>query len=68
MKINNPESNNLKDIAYLDLRIRSENDGINFFIYDKKDDFRFQIVDFPFIDSCIPKKSARRVFYSQLIR
>ena len=35
---------------------------------DKRDDFSFDIVNFPFIDSCIPKKSALGVFYSQLIR
>ena len=64
----NPESNNPKDIAYLDLRIRLENDSIDFSIYDKRDNFSFEIVNFPYIDSCIPKKSALGVFYSQLIR
>ena len=64
----NPESNNSKDIAYLDLRIRLENEVVDFSIYDKRDDFRFEIVNFPFIDSCIPKKSTLGVFYSQLIR
>ena len=64
----NAESNNPRDIAYLDLRIRLENGGVDFSIYDKRDDFRFEIVNFPFIDSCIPKKSALGVYYSQLIR
>ena len=41
---------------------------VDFSIYDKRDDFTFEIVNFPYIDSCIPKKSALGVFYSQLIR
>ena len=41
-----------------DQRIESENGLLNFFIYDKRDDFNFEIVYFPFMDSCIPKKSA----------
>ena len=64
----NQESNNPKDIAYLDLRIKSVDGAADFSIYDKRDDFRFEIVNFPCIDSCIPKKSALGVFYSQLIR
>ena len=50
------------------MRIESENGLLNFSIYDKRDDFNFDIVNFPFMDSCIPKKSALGVFYSQMIR
>ena len=63
-----PESNNTVEVSYLDLRIKSENGTLDFSIYDKRDDFNFQIVNFPFMDSCIPKKSALGVFFSQLIR
>ena len=62
------ESNNTLELTYLDLKIKSENSLLNFSVYDKRDDFSFDIVNFPFIDSCIPKKSALGVFYSQLIR
>ena len=41
---------------------------LDFSIYDKRDDFNFEIVNFPYMDSCIPKKSALGVFYSQMIR
>ena len=58
----------LHELTYLDLKIKSENSVLNFSVYDKRDDFSFDIVNFPFIDSCIPKKSALGVFYSQLIR
>ena len=62
------ESNNIKEVAYLDLRIKSAGGALDFSIYDKRDDFSFKIVNFPYMDSCIPKKSALGVFYSQLIR
>ena len=62
------ESNNIREVSYLDLRIKSEGGTLDFSIYDKRDDFNFQIVDFPYMDSCIPRKSALGVFYSQLIR
>ena len=50
------------------MKINSENSNLTFSIYDKRDDFSFDIVNFPFMDSCIPKKSALGVFFSQLIR
>ena len=63
-----PESNNPMEVAFLDLRLKCNNFRVSFSIYDKRDDFNFSIVNFPFIDSCIPKKSALGVFFSQLIR
>ena len=63
-----PESNNPVEVAFLDLRLKCNNFQVSFSIYDKRDDFNFSIVNFPFIDSCIPKKSALGVFFSQLIR
>ena len=62
------ESNNTQEVTYLDLKIKSENSTLNFSVYDKRDDFSFDIVNFPYIDSCIPKKSALGVYLSQLIR
>ena len=37
-------------------------------LYDKRDDFNFSIVNFPFIDRNIPESPAYGVFISQLIR
>ena len=62
------ESNNVKEVAYLDLNLKSENDILVSSVYDKRDNFSFEIVNYPYIDSCIPKKSALGVFSSQLIR
>ena len=44
------------------------NDVLVSSVYDKRDNFSFEIVNYPFIDSCIPKNSALGVFSSQLIR
>ena len=37
-------------------------------LYDKRDDFDFPIVNFPFMSSNIPAAPAYRVYISQLIR
>ena len=62
------ESNDSKKLSYLDLLIESQNSRLIFSVYDKRDDFNFEIVNYPYLDSCIPKKSALGVYISQLIR
>ena len=62
------ESSNPKNLSYLDLRIMSNNSNLTFSVYDKRDDFSFEIVNYPFSDSCIPKRSALGVYVSQLLR
>ena len=37
-------------------------------LYDKRDDFNFHIINFPFLSSNIPSSPAYGVFISQLIR
>ena len=37
-------------------------------IYDKRDDFNFEIVNFPFLDGDIPRSPSYGVYISQLIR
>ena len=37
-------------------------------IYDKRDDFNFEIVIFPFLDGDIPRSPSYGVYISQLIR
>ena len=36
-------------------------------VYDKRDDFDFDIVNFPFLDADVPRRTSR-VYISQLIR
>ena len=37
-------------------------------IYDKRDDFDFDIVNFPFLDGDVPQRPSYDVYISQLIR
>ena len=37
-------------------------------IYDKRDDFDFEIVNFPFLDGDVPRRPSYGVYISQLIR
>ena len=36
-------------------------------IYDKRDDFDFEIVNFPFLDGDVPRSTSNGVYISQLI-
>ena len=37
-------------------------------IYDKQDDFNFEIVNFPFLDGVVPRFLSNGIYISQLIR
>ena len=37
-------------------------------MYDKRDDFDFEIVNFPFLDGDVPRSTSYGVYISQLIR
>ena len=58
-----------RSASYLDLFLNIDTDGrLNTRIYDKRDDFNFPIVNFPFISSNIPFNPAYGVYVSQLVR
>ena len=54
--------------AFLDLHLSISNDIVSTKIYDKCDDFDFEIVDFPFLDSNVLRSTSYGVYISQLIR
>ena len=55
--------------SYLDIMLSIDKDQhLTTKIYDKRDDFDFSIVNFPFLCSNIPRSPAYGVFISQLIR
>ena len=55
--------------SHLDLLLSIGRDGqLRTFLYDKRDDFNFQITNFPFLSINIPFSPAYGVFISQLIR
>ena len=53
---------------FLDLHISISNGFVSFKIYDKRDDFDFDIVNFPFLDGDVPRSTSYGVKISQLIR
>ena len=52
----------------LDLHLSISNGFVSFKIYDKRDDFDFDIVNFPFLDGDVPRRPSYGVYISQLIR
>ena len=61
------KSDHLAD--YLDLTFIIDSGGkLSTRLYDKRDDFDFHIVNFPFLSSNIPSGSSYGVYISQLIR
>ena len=54
--------------ACLDLHLSISNDIVSTKIYDKRDDFYFEIVNFPFLDDDVPRSTSYGVYISQLIR
>ena len=58
-----------RSASYLDLHLEIDSKGgLRTKLYDKRDDFDFPIVNFPFMSSNIPAAPAYGVYISQLIR
>ena len=54
--------------SYLDLYLfKTENGLLSRRLYDKRDDFNFDIVNYPFLDSNIPISPAYGVYISRLV-
>ena len=56
------------EAAFLDLHFSISYDIVSTKIYDKRDNFDFEIVNFPFIDGDVPRSTSYEVYISQLIR
>ena len=56
------------EAAFLDLHLSISNDIVSSKIYDKRDDFDFEIVNFPFLDGDVRHSTCYGVYISQLIR
>ena len=55
-------------LSYLDILITIENGKYSTAVYDKRDSFHFEIVNFPNMNSNIPSRPAYGVYISQLVR
>ena len=63
------KANNSGDCCpFLDLHITLSQGNLNTRVYDKRDDFSFPIVNFPFLDGDVPLAPSYGVYISQLVR
>ena len=56
------------ETPFSNLNLSITNCIVSFKIYDKRDDFNFEIVNFPFLDGDVPRSPSYGVYISQLIR
>ena len=56
------------EASFLDLHLSISDGFVQTKIYDKRDDFDFDIVNFPFLDGDSPRSTSYGVYISQLIR
>ena len=56
------------EAPFLDLNLSITNGIVSSKIYDKRDDFNFEIVNFPFLDGDVPRSPSYGVYIFQLIR
>ena len=56
------------EAPFLDLNVSISNSTVSSKIYGKRDGFDFKIVNFPFLDGDVPRRTSYGVYISQLIR
>ena len=56
------------EAPFSDLHRSIANGFVSSKIYDKRDDFDFDIVNFPFLDGDVPRRASYGVYISQVIR
>ena len=56
------------EAPFLDLNLSISDGTVSTKMYDKRDDFDFDIVNFPFLDGDVPRRTSCGVYISQLIR
>ena len=64
----NKANSSVTEAPFLDLNLSITNGIVSSKIYDKRDDFNFEIVNFPFLDGDVPRSHSYGVYISQLIR
>ena len=67
LQLNKANSSDTED-PFLDLNLLITNGIVSSKIYDKRDDFNFEIVNFPFLNGDVPRSPSYGVYISQLIR
>ena len=64
----NKAKNSDTEAPFWGLHLSISNGFVSSKIYDKRDDFDFDIVNFPYLDADVPRSTSNRVYISQLIR
>ena len=64
----NKANSSYTEAPFLDLNLSITNCIVSSKIYEKRDDFNFEIVNFPFLDGDVPHSTSYGVSISQLIR
>ena len=64
----NKANNHDTEVSFLDLHSAISDGFVSSKIYDKRDDFDFDIVDFPFLDGDVPRTTSNGVYIAQVIR
>ena len=54
------------EASFLDLNLSITNGIVSSKIYDKRDDFNFEMVNFPFLDGDVPRSPSHGVYIPQL--
>ena len=68
LELKHENEDNDQHASYLDLNIDVVNQELITYLYHKRDDFPFKIVNFSDLSGNIPKKSSYGVFIAQLLR
>ena len=63
-KANTPDT----ETSFLDLNIKVIGSNIHSSVYDKRDDFGFPIVNFPWLSGDVPRLPSHGIYISQLVR
>ena len=67
LQLNKPNTSDTEAV-FLDLHWSISYDIVSTKIYDKRDDFDFEIINFPFLDGDVSRSISYLVYISQLIR
>ena len=63
----NKANNTDTEAPFLDLHLSSSNGFVFSKIYDKRDDFDFDIVNFPFLDGDVPRRASVAYTFHNLL-
>ena len=64
----NCEDKNDQEVNYLDLHLEVKDSSIQYRLFDKRDNFSFDIVNFPDLSGNVPTNQSYGVFISQMVR